>query len=52
MNERIIKIYKAIYSDIECTKEYLKNYSPLYKDSHCPNEIVDVEVFVYFDDTH
>ena len=33
-------------------KEYLKDYSPLYKDSHCPNEIVDVEVFVYFDDAH
>ena len=25
---------------------------PSYKDSHCPNEIVDVEVFVYFDDAH
>lgn len=33
-------------------KENLKDYSPLYKDSHCPNEIVDVEVFVSFDDAH
>ena len=33
-------------------KENLKDYSPLYKDSHCPNEIVDVEVIVYFDDAH
>lgn len=31
-------------------KENLQDYSPLYKDSHCPNEIVDVEVFVSFDD--
>ena len=33
-------------------KENLKDYSPLYEDSHCPNEIVDVEVIVYFDDAH
>lgn len=33
-------------------KENLKDYSLLYEDSHCPNEIVDVEVIVYFDDAH
>ena len=33
-------------------KENLKDYSPLYKDNHCPDEIVDVEVFVSFDDAH
>ena len=33
-------------------KENLKDYSPLYEDSHCPNEIVDVEVIVSFDDAH
>ena len=33
-------------------KENLQDYSPLYKDSNCPNEIVDVEVIVSFDDAH
>ena len=47
MNERIIKIYKAIYSDIECTKEYLKNYLEVSSIKTVENNIKDIDDIVY-----
>lgn len=47
MNERIIKIYKALYSSDECTKEYLKNYLEVSSIKTVENNIKDIEDIVY-----
>jgi len=47
MNERIIKIYKAIYSDQICTKEYLKNYLEISSIKTVENNIKEIEDIVY-----
>lgn len=47
MNERVIKIYKALYSSVECTKEYLKNYLEVSSIKTVENNIKDIEDIVY-----
>jgi len=47
MNERIIKIYKAMYSDEACTKEYLKNYFEVSSIKTVENNIKEIEEIVY-----
>ncbi len=47
MNEKIIKIYKAIYSDVDCTKDYLKNYLKVSSIKTVENNIKDIDDIVY-----
>ncbi|MDX4066073.1 WYL domain-containing protein [Aliarcobacter skirrowii] len=47
MNERVIKIYKALYSNVECTKEYLKNYLEVSSIKTVENNIKDIDDVVY-----
>ena len=47
MNERMINIYKAIYSDITCTKEYLKEYLEVSSIKTVENNIKDIDEIFY-----
>ncbi|MDD3343103.1 MAG: WYL domain-containing protein [Sulfurospirillaceae bacterium] len=47
MNERMIKIYMAIYSDVTCTKEYLKDYLEVSSIKTVENNIKDIDDIVY-----
>ena len=47
MNERIIKIYKALYGSMQCTKENLKNYLKVSSVKTVENNIKDIEDIEY-----
>lgn len=47
MNEKVIKIYKAIYGDVPCTKEYLKDYLNVSSIKTVENNIKDIDDIVY-----
>lgn len=47
MNERIVKIYKAIYSNEACTKEYLKSYLEVSSIKTVENNIKEITDIIY-----
>lgn len=47
MNERTIEIYKALYGNLECTKENLKNYLNVSSIKTVENNIKDIEGIEY-----
>ena len=47
MNERIIKIYNAVYGDVNCTKENLKKYLEVSSIKTVENNIKEIEEIDY-----
>jgi len=47
MNERMIEIYKALYGNLECTKENLKNHLNVSSIKTVENNIKDIEDIEY-----
>ncbi|XOB62450.1 WYL domain-containing protein [Campylobacterota bacterium DY0563] len=47
MNERVIEIYKALYSNLECTKEKLAKYLNVSSIKTVESNIKDIEEIVY-----